>query len=92
MCLTGYAGFFHFDELAKLKESDVKFYLEHMEIFVESSKIDQLRKGAWVVIVCTNSKLCPEAMMECYVSLADINGDQTKRPFRGYVTLKKVTN
>ena len=36
MCLVGYAGFFRFDELAKLKESDVKFYSEHMEIFVLS--------------------------------------------------------
>ena len=25
MCLIGFAGFFHFDELAKLKESDVNF-------------------------------------------------------------------
>ena len=40
MCLVGYAGFFRFDELSKLKEADVFFYEELMEIFVESSKTD----------------------------------------------------
>ena len=32
MCLIGYAGFFRYDELANLKESDITFYNEHMEI------------------------------------------------------------
>ena len=86
MCLIGYAGFFRFDELAKLKESDVKFYDEHTEIFVESSKTDQLRESAWVIIAHTNFQLCPVAMMEHYVSLAVITRDQTKC---GYATLKK---
>ena len=68
MCLVGYAGFFRFDELAKLKEADVSFYEEHMEIFVESSKTDQLREGAWVVIARTKNKLhrCqPHNMRKC---------------------------
>ena len=51
MCLVGYVGFFCYDEL---KELDVNFYKEHMEIFVESSKMDQLREGAWVVIARTD--------------------------------------
>ena len=42
MCLIGYAGFFRYDELAKLKETDINFYEEHMEIFVESSKLTSL--------------------------------------------------
>ena len=39
---VGYAGFFRYNELSKLYESDMSFYEEHMEIFVESSKTDQL--------------------------------------------------
>ena len=88
MCLVGYAGFFRFDELAKLNESDVKVYPEHMEIFVESSKTDQLREGAWVVIARTSSKLCPVTMMERYFTLAGIAGDPGKNLFRGICTTK----
>ena len=49
--------FFCYGELSKLRESNVNFYEEHMEIFVESSKTDQLRQGAWVVIARSDSKL-----------------------------------
>ena len=49
---------FCYYKLAKLKESDVSMYPEHIEIFVESSKMDQLRDSAWVVTARTNSKLC----------------------------------
>ena len=88
MCLVGYAGFFRFDELAKLKESDVSIYPEHMEIFVESSKTDQLRDGAWVVIARTNSKLCPVGMMERYFILGKVTGDPSKHLFRGVCNTK----
>ena len=59
--------FFRFDELAKLCESDIVVHKEHIEIFIESSKTDQLRDGAWVVIARTDSPLCPVAMLECYM-------------------------
>ena len=88
MCLLGYAGFFRFDELSKLKEADVFFYEEHMEIFVESSKTDQLREGAWIVIARTRTKLCPVAMLERYFKLAGIKGEQDKFLFRGLVNTK----
>ena len=42
ICLLGYAGFFRFDEIASLKESDISMYDDH--IFVESSKTDQFRE------------------------------------------------
>ena len=88
MCLVGYSGFFCCDELSKLKESDVNFYDEHMEIFVEASKTDQLREGAWVVIARTHNKLCPVTMLERYFKLASITGEQDKFLFRGLITTK----
>ena len=91
MCLVGYAGFFRFDELAKLKEADVSFYEEHMEIFVESSKTDQLREGAWVVIARTKNKLCPVAMLERYFTLGAITGEDTKFLFRGLCNTKNYS-
>lgn len=91
MCLVGCAGFFCFDELAKLKKADASFYEEHMELFVESSKTDQLREGAWVVIAQTKNKLCPVAMLECYFTLGAITGENTKFLFRGLHTTKNYS-
>ena len=56
-----------------MKEADISIYKDHMEIFVESSKTDQLRDGAWVVIARTGSKLCPVAMLERYMQIADMS-------------------
>ena len=67
----------------------MRFYEEHTEIFVESSKTDQLREGAWVVIARSDSKLCPVAMLERYYELADLSREQDKFLFRGLVTTKK---
>lgn len=83
ICLLGYAGFFRFSELVSLKESDVFFYPDHIEVFVESSKTDQYREGAWVPIARTNSDICPVSMMERYFNLAGIKGDPDKYLFRG---------
>ena len=83
ICLLGYAGFFRFDEITSLKESDISMYDDHMEVFVESSKTDQFREGAWVPIARTHSKACPVAMMEWYFRLAECTGDNDKHLFRG---------
>ena len=83
ICLLGYAGFFRFSEIASLKESDIGIYNDHMEVFVESSKTDQFRDGAWVPIACTHSKICLVAMMERYCCLAESKGDSDKYLFRG---------
>ena len=46
ICLLGFAGFLTYDELAKLRVSDLSVYPDHMEyIFIESSKTDQFRDG-----------------------------------------------
>ena len=82
-------AFFRFDEIASHKESDVNTYVDHMEVFVESSKTDQYRDGAWVPIARTHSKVCPVAMMERYCYLADIQGDSDKHLFRGLSSTKE---
>ena len=87
-CLLGFAGFFRFDELAKLKESDVAIYESHMELFVESSKTNQFRDGAWVVIARTGTNLCPVAMVERYIELAGTKGSPDILLFRGLISTK----
>ena len=60
-----------------------------MEVFIESSKTDQFREGAWVPIARTNSNICPVAMLERYFRLANIQGDADKLFFRGLTSTKQ---
>ena len=71
-CLLGFAGFLRYDELSKLRLCDISIYESHMELFIESSKTDQLRQGAVVVIARTGTSLCPVAMLERYVRMSAI--------------------
>ena len=89
ICLLGYAGFLRFSELASLRECDISFYDKHMEVFIESSKTDQFREGAWVPIARTGSNICPVAMVERYFQVADIKGDADKLLFRGLTLTKQ---
>ena len=88
-CLLGYSGFFRFNELASLRESDIVFYSEHIEVFIESSKTDQFKEGAWVPIARTHSDICPVSMLEQYFKLAEIKGDADKFLFRGLTKTKQ---
>lgn len=88
-CLIGFAGFLRFSELAALKESDILIFPQHMEIFIESSKTDQYRDGAWVVVARTSTKICPVTMSERYFSLGGISGSPDLHLFRGITRSKK---
>ena len=50
VCLVAFAGFLHCNELIKLKCSDITFNAEGMVINVQSSKTDQYRECASLVI------------------------------------------
>ena len=88
ICLLSFAGFLCFDEMANLKESDVSVFADHAELYIESSKMDQYRDGAWVVIDRTQSDLCPVAMLECYMKLAQIERSIEKHLFQGLTVSK----
>ena len=53
-CLLRFAGFLRFDELSCLRLCDISIHQEHMELFIESSKTDQLRQGACSGGHCTH--------------------------------------
>ena len=59
VCLVAFAGFMRCDELVKLKCADVTFNPEGMVVKIESSKTDQYRDGASVVIARTGQVICP---------------------------------
>lgn len=49
-------GVFRFSKLGLLRACDVKFCPCYVSIFLESSKTDQFRDGAWIAIARTDRK------------------------------------
>ena len=73
LCLLGYAGFFRFSELCSIRACDIKFFPTYLSIFLESSKTDQFRDGAWVAIARSNQDTCPVKALEQYIAAAKID-------------------
>ena len=72
MALLAFAGFFRFQELANLKLKDLALHDTHFELFIESSKTDQYREGAIVLIVKSGTDPCPWGNLEKYLSQAKL--------------------
>ena len=54
-----------------MRECDVHFFEEHLEVQIESSKTDQYWDGA--VVDRSGTDYCPVAMLECYMHVANIS-------------------
>ena len=83
LCLTAFAGFLRYDELSNLLCLDVKFYPDYFLLFIESSKSDQYRDGAWVPISFSNLITCPLRALKRYSDLGEIVFDSHLPLFRG---------
>lgn len=86
--LLSFAAFLRSDELAKLRCCDVSFSQQHMTVRIISSKTDQLRQGDFVMIARTGSTTCPVAMLERYMSMAELSTTSKLRLFRGITRSK----
>lgn len=75
VALTGFAGFFRLGELLALKVGDVVFTREGMKVFVEVSKTDQYRVGAWVLIA-KGAGTCPVRLMKRYIRRSGFAKDE----------------
>ena len=75
ICLLAFAAFLRFDELAKLVCSDVVLDSEKLQLFIESSKTDKYRDGAWVVVAVSGKVTCPVNMMNRYLDKAQPSHD-----------------
>ena len=82
----GYAGFFRFRKLSQIKACDVKFFPSYASIFLESSKTDQFRDGAWIVITRSDLPTCPVKALEEYISAAQIDLSKDLPLFRALAT------
>ena len=87
--LLSFAAFLRFDELSKLRCSDVSFTSEGLTIFIQSSKTDQFRQGDSVLVSRTDTPTCPVSMLNRYVALASLDMRSDLYLFRGIVHTKK---
>jgi integrase len=82
LCTLGYAGFLRFSELIALRRCDVQFETSFMRLFIERSKTDIYRDGAWVVIAATTKSTCPVALCKRYFALANLTPNSQDYLFR----------
>ena len=75
ICLLAFAAFLRFYELAKLVLSDVKIENDMLKLFIQFSKTDQYRDGAWIVVASSRKATCPVAMMNRYLHRAGLSCD-----------------
>ena len=87
VCFVAFAGFLRCDELIKLRCKDVSFNEQGMVINIVSSKTDQYREGASMVIACTGTPTCPVSTMQKYFSMAGLSHTSDKL-FRAIVSTK----
>lgn len=89
ICLLAYAAFFWFDELSKLRGRDVRFLGDRMELNITSSKTDQYRQGATLLIARTGLPTCPVRMLERYMAAGKVELGSDKRLFRAICVTKR---
>ena len=83
MCIIAFSGFLRFQEISNLRYCDIVFANEYVKLFIESSKTDVHRQGAWVFIARMNSELCPVSLLERYLSMAGFSTYSECFIFRG---------
>ena len=81
MCCLAFAAFLRYDELAKLRCSDVQFHEDHMVVSIASSKTDQYRQGASVVVARSGSNICPVGKLQEYMEMVAIDTSSSERLF-----------
>ena len=80
--LLAFAGFLRFDEAIHIRACDVKTLVDMAKISLPS-KTDQFRQGHEVLIARTGTPTCPVAMLERYMSAAEITPASELFLFRG---------
>ena len=88
ICLVAFAGFLRCEELLKLRCADVAFNPEGMVIQITSSKTDQYRECASLVIARTGTATCPVSMMQRYFSMGQLVHVSQDYLFRGIMHTK----
>ena len=75
MYVLSFAGFLRFDDVSRIRRSDISFREGFMVVKVLKSKNDQLRKGDEVVISQLSSSACPVELLKRYLATFKIPPD-----------------
>lgn len=86
--LLAFSAFLRFDEIAKIKCCDVRFEPDLMSIHISSSKTDQYRQGADVVVARSGSDLCPVGRLQEYYKIAGLDHQSPEMLFRAITKSK----
>ena len=70
LILLGFSGFMRISELLPLKVKHVNFTESGMKIYIEKSKVDQLREGNTIFISRLDSDNCPVYWLNRYLNLS----------------------
>ena len=65
ICLIAFTGFMRFSKVTSIKGYDITFTETYMKIFIEKSKTDIYREGAWVYISRSHN-MCPVKHLSQY--------------------------
>ena len=83
ICVTAFAGFLCFNELANLRCCDVKFCKDkYVELFIAKSKTDIYRNGNVVLLAKTGHITCPYNLLNRYIQAAGIDFSSNLMFFR----------
>eukprot|EP00111_Clytia_hemisphaerica_P000346 TCONS_00000922-protein len=91
LILLCFCGFLRFEEAANITLGGVVFNQMYMKIFIEESKTDQYRIGAWVFIAKLDSQLFPIDFIRNYINRAEIVNDD-EFLFRGMSFFKTLND
>lgn len=90
ICLLSFAGFLRYDEVTKLRCCDVSIHNDHLQLLITSSKTDQFREGAKLVIAKgSNLSTCPLYRLREYIRLGTIELSDESKLFRAITKTKK---
>ena len=78
MYSLAFAGLLRFDDLIRIRRSDLVFHSDHLEISIAKSKNDQLRKGNMVLISDSPSDPSPVQLIKLHLSRLQIPDDCNK--------------
>ncbi len=81
LSLIAFAGFLRFNEVANIQRSHLQFHDAYCSIALPKSKTDVYRQGKSVLIARTGKVTCPVAMLERYLSKANITNNSTAMIF-----------
>lgn len=90
LCVLCYTGFLRFSELVHLRRCDLQIEESFMPVFIEQSKTDIYRDGAWVVIARSLKPTCPVNLTLRYFQSGQFAFDSEEFLFRPLTFLSKT--